>query len=103
MFSPVMAFHISGSIQVPLLYISTDYVFDGKSPPYAVDAVPSPLNLYGKTKLDGEKVTLDVGKGNIFMTDNKYSATCNICMGFVCNIHGIEVKITTYRKIISVQ
>jgi nucleoside-diphosphate-sugar epimerase len=69
MCSPVIA----DCMQVPLLYISTDYVFDGKSPPYAVDAVPSPLNLYGKTKLDGEKVTLEVGKGNIFMNDNKYS------------------------------
>jgi dTDP-4-dehydrorhamnose reductase len=48
-----------------MLYISTDYVFDGKSPPYAVNAVPSPLNLYGKTKLNGEEATLATGKGNI--------------------------------------
>ncbi|PNF25856.1 hypothetical protein B7P43_G11132 [Cryptotermes secundus] len=54
-------------IQVPMLYISTDYVFDGKSPPYAVDAVPNPLNLYGKTKLNGEEVTLAFGKGNIVL------------------------------------
>lgn len=70
--SPVTTFHIADSMQVPLLYISTDYVFDGNSPPYAVDAVPNPLNLYGKTKLDGEKVTLEIGKGNILMNDHKY-------------------------------
>ncbi|KAG9104408.1 hypothetical protein FRC06_002643 [Ceratobasidium sp. 370] len=37
-----------------LIYISTDYVFDGTSPPYAVNAKPNPLNLYGETKLAGE-------------------------------------------------
>lgn len=50
-----------------MLYISTDYVFDGKSPPYAVDAVPNPLNLYGKTKLCGEEVTLAFGKGKLLL------------------------------------
>ncbi|GAB1602894.1 methionine adenosyltransferase 2 subunit beta-like [Argonauta hians] len=38
-----------------LLYISTDYVFDGTSPPYNVDDPPNPLNKYGLSKLNGEK------------------------------------------------
>ncbi|XP_010175436.1 methionine adenosyltransferase 2 subunit beta-like, partial [Antrostomus carolinensis] len=42
-----------------LIYISTDYVFDGTSPPYKESDVPNPLNLYGKTKLDGEKAVLE--------------------------------------------
>ncbi|GJJ76460.1 dTDP-4-dehydrorhamnose reductase [Entomortierella parvispora] len=37
-----------------LIYISTDYVFDGTSPPYDVRDKPHPLNLYGQTKYDGE-------------------------------------------------
>jgi len=37
-----------------LLYISTDYIFDGKKPPYATNAETHPLNAYGKSKLDGE-------------------------------------------------
>ncbi len=37
-----------------LLYLSTDYVFDGTRPPYAVDAPTHPLNAYGRSKLDGE-------------------------------------------------
>ena len=41
-----------------LVYISTDYVFDGKNPPYSIDATPNPLNEYGATKLAGEKATL---------------------------------------------
>ncbi|KAH0629672.1 hypothetical protein JD844_011918 [Phrynosoma platyrhinos] len=41
-----------------LVYISTDYVFDGTHPPYKENDVPNPLNLYGQTKLDGEKAVL---------------------------------------------
>jgi len=36
------------------LYVSTDYVFDGKNPPYKPDSKPNPLNFYAKTKLAGE-------------------------------------------------
>lgn len=39
------------------LYISTDYVFDGTSPPYAEDATPAPLNMYGKLKCEAEGLT----------------------------------------------
>ena len=41
-----------------LLYISTDYVFDGSSPPYSTGAIPNPVNVYGRTKLAGEKLAL---------------------------------------------
>lgn len=37
------------------LYISTDYVFDGRNPPYGEDDTPNPLNLYGRSKLEGER------------------------------------------------
>ncbi|XP_035222036.1 methionine adenosyltransferase 2 subunit beta-like [Stegodyphus dumicola] len=42
------------------LYISTDYVFDGKRPPYKENDEPNPLNQYGKTKLEGEKEVMNV-------------------------------------------
>ena len=47
-----------------LIYISTDYVFAGApgEAPYEADASPSPPNLYGQTKLGGERVVLDVTK-----------------------------------------
>lgn len=39
-----------------IVHVSTDYVFDGKSfKPYAEDASVSPTNVYGRTKLAGEK------------------------------------------------
>ena len=42
-----------------LVYISTDYVFDGTAPPYAPNALPNPVNLYGRTKRGGELAVLD--------------------------------------------
>eukprot|EP00794_Sanderia_malayensis_P007281 gene7281-8092_t len=41
-----------------MLYISTDYVFDGTNPPYKPYDKPNPLNKYGQSKLDGENVTI---------------------------------------------
>lgn len=38
-----------------LLYISTDYVFDGRNPPYSPDSPVNPLNEYGRQKLEGER------------------------------------------------
>jgi dTDP-4-dehydrorhamnose reductase len=43
------------SVQAKLIYISTDYVFNGnKRAPYVEDDVPAPVNIYGNTKLSGE-------------------------------------------------
>ena len=38
-----------------MLYISTDYVFDGSNPPYFPDSPTHPLNEYGILKLEGER------------------------------------------------
>lgn len=41
---------------ITMIYISTDYVFDGKKKsPYLPDDKPNPINNYGLTKLQGEK------------------------------------------------
>ncbi len=44
-----------------LIYLSSDYVFDGTCPPYRPDAPTRPLNAYGQSKLDGERLILASG------------------------------------------
>ena len=44
-----------------VVYISTDYVFDGeKGRAYAEDDPPHPLNVYGRSKLQGERYVQDL-------------------------------------------
>ena len=52
-----------------LIYISTDYVFDGtKTTPYTIDDETNPLSVYGKTKLMGERKALNNPKTFIVRT-----------------------------------
>jgi dTDP-4-dehydrorhamnose reductase len=45
----------AADLGAPLVYYSTDYVFDGrKSEPYVESDPPNPLSAYGRTKLYGE-------------------------------------------------
>jgi dTDP-4-dehydrorhamnose reductase len=47
--------HHVAELAVPLVYYSTDYVFDGtKREPYVESDAPNPLSAYGRTKLHGE-------------------------------------------------
>lgn len=53
---------------VGLLYVSTDFVFDGsRGEPYPVDAEPDPLSAYGRSKLSGERAVLDAGRDDFFV------------------------------------
>ena len=47
---------ICGKLDIPMVYISTDYVFDGQGtrPWEPDDPVVKPLNVYGQAKYDGE-------------------------------------------------
>lgn len=38
----------------PIVYLSTDYIFDGKDGPYSEEAPANPLGMYGWSKLGGE-------------------------------------------------
>jgi dTDP-4-dehydrorhamnose reductase len=52
-----------------MLYISTDYVFDGKKKePYKEWDSPNPLNIYGKSKLFGEREVLRNPEGIVVRT-----------------------------------
>lgn len=52
---------ICKKIDAKMMYISTDYVFDGtKDGYYEVDDVPNPINVYGQTKLEGERAVQEI-------------------------------------------
>jgi dTDP-4-dehydrorhamnose reductase len=42
-----------------VIFLSTDQVFDGKSPPYREEDAPNPLNAYARSKFEMEKLLLD--------------------------------------------
>lgn len=42
------------SLGIPMIYISTEYVFDGEKGSYAEEDYPNPINYYAFTKLLGE-------------------------------------------------
>ena len=52
---------ICKEIDAKMIYISTDYVFDGtKDGFYEVCDIPNPINVYGRTKLAGEKAVQEI-------------------------------------------
>ncbi|HEC1775793.1 dTDP-4-dehydrorhamnose reductase [Campylobacter lari] len=74
------------------IHISTDYVFDGKSCiPYKEDDKTEPLNIYGKSKLRGEQVIVDISPKNtiVIRTSWLYS---NYKRNFVHTIRNLGKK-----------
>jgi dTDP-4-dehydrorhamnose reductase len=71
-------------VGAPVLYVSTDYVFDGsKSEPYVEWDEPNPTSVYGRSKLAGER-ELDPGS-TIVRTS------------WVCGFHGANMVKTILR------
>jgi len=65
---------------IKLIHISTDYVFDGESPhPYTETDKVNPINIYGETKLAGEKALQTIMPTNaiIIRTSWVYSEYSN--------------------------
>lgn len=55
-----------------LLLVSTDLVFDGENGPYNESDTPSPLSVYGRTKLEAERLSLSISNGVVVRTSLMY-------------------------------
>ena len=74
---------------IKLIHISTDYVFDGFKPEsYNETDNTSPLNVYGKSKLEGETAIFSVMKSNaiIIRTSWVYSVFGNNFVDTILNL-----------------
>lgn len=55
--------HIARTHDIPILYVSTNNVFDGENNiPYKPNDTTNPINVYGKSKLLGEKEVIKATK-----------------------------------------
>jgi dTDP-4-dehydrorhamnose reductase len=60
------------AIHAKVVYISTDFVFDGTGRMYTEEDSPNPINYYGKTKLEGEKIVQEMDDYIIVRTSVLY-------------------------------
>ncbi len=84
-----------------LFYVSTDYIFSGeKGEKYYEFDTPDPISVYGQTKLEGERLTLDADRHNIVARVsvlygwNRVSEKTNFVTWALANLRqGSEVKL----------
>lgn len=69
---------IAKQCQAKFVYISTDYVFDGKDGPYTEDAPVNPLSVYARHKLEGEQLALSELKDTLVLR--------------ITNVYGDEIR-----------
>ncbi len=57
--------HEAKRVGCQVIFISTDYVFDGQQGHYREDDPPNPINVYGRTKLEAERIVLASGRPSV--------------------------------------
>ena len=79
-----------------MLYISTDFVFDGKNDkPYKFDHFHNPLSIYGKSKSLGEEKCLSIGNCYILRTSWVYSPFRKNFLITILNLQTLFLVLTT--------
>lgn len=56
--------------QIKLIHLSTDYIFNGEKGPYSEEDPPDPVNFYGETKLQSEKIIKESGGDFLIIRTN---------------------------------
>lgn len=75
-------------INARFIYISSDFVFDGKYGPYKEDDITAPVNYYGSTKVAAEKAVIESGLDSaivrtVLVYGNTFSGTRNNIISWV--------------------
>lgn len=75
--APAALAEVTATLGIPLLHVSTDYVFDGsKLQPYIEDDPINPINVYGASKAGGELAIRSIQKNHLILrTSWVFSAT----------------------------
>ena len=72
------ALELAKKYQAKFVYISSDYVFDGKEGPYSEEAAVNPLSVYGKHKLQAEELVKASGLDHLILR--------------ITNVYGNEIR-----------
>ena len=95
---PAQLARLCAAAGIPLIHISTDYVFDGaKGAAYAETDAPSPTGIYGSSKLAGEQAVFAAGgQAVILRTSWVYAAAGK---NFVRTMLGAALKTNTLKVV----
>jgi dTDP-4-dehydrorhamnose reductase len=70
--STINLVQVARKCRARFVYISTDYVFDGKDGPYTEDAPVNPLSVYARHKLEAEQLSLQEANTLVLRVTNVY-------------------------------
>lgn len=89
-------------IKAKLIHISTASIFDGTAAPYREDALPTPISVYGETKVAAEEIVRKLAESAILRFDFLYGYngpdSPNGLVGKILNRKKIEANPVQIRR-----